>query len=365
MVRKQSYPAMLWGFVKSLKLAVILIISIIVAVTVDIIILASKWDPSPSSFASRAGEIYSHTWFLVLVFLLLINLTACTINGAVRKIRARHTGIGRWGSTVFHAGLIVILLGTLATGNYRTFATIKLIQGEPKQVPYNALVTKSLTYEPGGTMLRFALQSQQIQLDSSGQVKNIDSWIDLSDGTSGFTGRKLADFEKFFYQGLYLFPNKYGYAVGVKVNGPQGKTVADLTVPMETNEFDDGLKSFSKSNYKIKGLPYDFSFDFYPDIKSHTGGFYGNYSAPLGEPGIYVQAMLNGTAVGRQIIRPGDTMKIQDYSLVFEKVKPWTQLYSVYDPGASIVFWGIIVSLIGLTLFALLSGRKMTADDFK
>lgn len=365
MVNKKNYPAKLWGFLKSLKLAICLIITVTIAVTVDIVLLAREWDPSPSSFARRAGEVYSHSWFLVLVFLLLINLTACTIDGVLRKIRARQTGIGRWGSTVFHAGLIIILLGTLATGYYRTLATIKLIQGETKQVPYNALITKAQYYEPGGVMLSFTLQNQEIWSDTAGQVNNVDSWIDMSDGNSGFRGRRLADLDKFFYKDIYLYPSTYGYAVRMKVTGPQGKTVTELTVPMETQEFDGGVKVFSKSNYKINGLPFDFTFNFYPDVKNHAGSLYANYSAQLQAPGMYVQAVLNGKTVKQQIIKPGDAMEIQEYSLFFEKVKPWTQLVSVYDPGAALVFWGIIASLGGMTVFALLGSRKITLADFK
>ncbi len=367
MVTKQNYPAKIWGFMKSLKLAIILIIAITVAVTVDIMVLAREWDPSPSSFARRAGEVYSHKWFLGLVFLLLINLSACTIDGAVRKIRGRHTGLGRWGSTVFHAGLIIVLLGTLVTGSFRTLATIKLIQGEPKQVPFNALITKSLSYAPGGVMLSFTLHKQEKQADSQGRVKNIDSWIDFSDGATGFNNRKLADLEKFFYKGTYFFPSTYGYAVRLNVKGPQGKTVTELTVPMETAEYGEGLKTYANSNFKIKELPYDFTFNFYPDVRNNTGARgnpYVNYSELLGLPGMYVQARLNGTTVSQKIVRPGDIMNIQGYSIVFQEVRPWTKLVSVYDPGAKMVFWGIIIALGGVTLFALLGSRKITAADF-
>lgn len=368
MVNKLELPAKVWGFMKSLKLAIFLIISITVAVTVDIVILAGQWDPSPASFARRAGEAYSHSWFLALVFLLLLNLTACTIDSTVRKIKARRTGFGRWGSTVFHAGLILILLGTFATGAFRTLATIKLIEGETKQVPYNALVTKSLEYAPGGVMLSFTLQKQELEADSAGRVKNVDSWIDLSDGADGFAGRRLADLEKFYYRNIYLFPSTYGYAIRLNVKGPQGKKVTDLTVPLESMEYDGGLKAYAKTNFPISDLPYDFSVDFYPDFAKITGsqgGYSANYPDRLGQPGMYVRAALNGTIISQKIVRPGDSMDVQGYSVVFEQVKPWTQLVSVYDPGATLVFWGISLALGGMTLFALLGRRRISVADFE
>jgi len=361
MVNKRELPVKIWGFMKSLKLAIILIVSITVAVTVDIVILAGEWNPSPANFARRAGEAYSHTWFLMLVFLLLLNLTACTIDSTVRKLKSPRTGIGRWGSTVFHAGLIIILLGTLATGAYRTPATIKLIQGEPKQVPYNALVTKSIEYAPGGIMLDFTLQRQELETDSAGRVRNVDSWLDMSDGVEGFKGCRLADLEKFHYQKIYLFPSMYGYALRLNVKGPGKNQITNLTVPLESLEHDGGSKVYSKADFRINGLPYVFSFNFFPDF----GKVPGKFPDRLGKPGVYVWVALDGKVISQKIVWPGDSVDIQGYSVVFEQVKPWTQLVSVYDPGAILVFWGTCLALGGLTLYALFGRRRISAADFK
>lgn len=378
MSAKQNLPVKIWAYAKSMKLAIALIVLVTAAVTVDILMLVKRWTPSAAGLGSQTGQIYRYWWFQVLVFLLMLNLLACTIDNAIRRLKARSGNISLWGSTIFHAGLIVILVGTLVTGNFRVFSTIKLIQGETKQIPYKALTTVSnseqfqrdfsLTMLEQKTELNLK-PDQKTETDLISQTNDTYSTIQMSDGAKNVVTRRLADQEEVFYKGIYLFPSRYGYALNLVITPPGAnltkRQAANVTVPMETHEYEDGIKAYTLNGYTNSLLPFGISYIFYPDLGKGASGSYLNRSNKLANPGLYVSVSETGKTLVEKIVRPGESIDVKGYRLTFNGAKPWTELTSVFDPGARIVFLGIFMAIAGLTVFSLFGSRKLTMAHSK
>jgi cytochrome c biogenesis protein ResB len=352
---QQNLLSKTWASAKSMKLAIGLVVLITIAVTADILLLTQRWNPAG---AAQTGEVYRYWWFQLMVVLLLVNLSACTIDNAVKRIKARSRNIGLWGSTVFHTGLIVILIGTIVSGNFRMFSTIKLIQGESKQIPYVALTTEDTILKGDQEPFQLTLRDQQVDLAGNGKIKDNYSTIELSNGNKTASYR-LADRQEVLYRGIYMFPSLYGYAVQLTVTPNTAQAPHELIIPMDTMEYAEGIKAYLHQGYRNSQLPFAISFKFYPDLKERgPSGGYINQSNSLGQPGLDINIAGTGGPAVEKLVLLGESIEAQGYQIKFSGVKPWTQLTSVYDPGASIVFGGILVAIIGFTVFSLFDTRK-------
>lgn len=347
----------IWNVLKSIKAAVALILLIISVVTVDVLLLAKRWNPDIIYTGGPIEGIHNNLWFQVLVLLLLINLSACTADSLARRLGAGRITQRGLGSLVFHAGLIIILAGTLISGNFRVLGTITLIQGEAKQIPYRAITSRSDNVSSGGPQFSLILKKQRIETDEWENIEEIYSTVFLSDSGRVGSEHELAEQEKVTYRGLYMFPSYYGYAVSLEVEGPGETSAGSFSIPMETTEYGDGIKAYHKDAFRFDSLPYMFSFKFYPDLGAGNAdnGRLINRSQVLGNPGLLISVQDKGSSLIQKIIRPGESITTGDYRIVFRAAKPWTQLTSVYDPGVKPVFAGIILSMTGISFMALYS----------
>jgi len=346
----------IWGFVKSKVFALALIFGIIAAIVIDAFLLARRWAPV-QGLAAQTGTVYNLWWFQVLVLLLLINLAACVTDGVFRRLKNRQNHPGLWGSTLFHLGLILILIGTLLTGQLRAMSTIMLIQGEGKEIPYRAITSKDEATGGENDRLFFLLQEQEYELNNSGNVKDVQSLIALGQQGSVEVTYSVTEREQFSYRGLYMFPNSFGYAVALEVENSQGDRVVHLVIPMETKEYAEGVKSFSKRSLRFNALSYELSFNLYPDI-----GITGNQTAinrsPIpNNPGLLV--VVGGTSSFSKLLRIDESVDLDGHRLTFTGVKPWTELTAGYDPGANWVFGGIVIAIVGFSLFILFPSRRI------
>lgn len=340
-----------WKTAKSKILAASLILGITVAVTVDVFLLAGRWVPAVPGAGSPTGKVYEVWWFQILVMLLLANLVTCITDSTIRRIKSRRKNAFSWSSTIFHLGLAIVLIGTLATGQFRTMSTIKLIQGETKEIPYRAITSESNVIAQDNDMLIFALQEQRYELDSSGNVKDIYSLIAWGEQREFVGKNEVADRQQFSYRGIYMFPSTFGYAVGLSVTNSQGDKVAKVVIPLDTAEYAQGVKSFSKTGYRIDPLPKRFSFNFYPDIDSSGSRALVNKSFLLNNPGLFILAEGKDGSPTQKLLHIDESIELQGYRVTFTEIKPWSQLTVVYDPGAKWVFAGIIIAITGLFLF--------------
>jgi len=337
----------IWILAKSKVLAIVLIFFVSAAVTVDAFELMGRWNPSG---ASQTGNIYRYWWFKALAVALLANLTACTIDRIIRQLKLKGRIWSRWGSVAFHGGMAVIIAGTFFTGSYRTYSTIKLVEGETKQIPYQALTDEAKTANDNGPEVSLTLSRQEITPDSSGRIKEMLSHVTLSDNMGLYRQYDLSELEQFSYQGLYMFPKAYGYAVRLSIKNSRADS-EQVTVPLQTTEFNDGIKSYSEKKLHFASLPYDFSINFYPDIAVDGNTVnYVNRSYELKNPGLYIMVNSGNRVVAQETLPMGGTVQFDDYSLTFIEVKPWTELSAVYDPGANMVFFGIMMGIIGLSI---------------
>ncbi len=359
MMEKKVLKSKIWAFAKSKTLAVVLILAIATAVAADMLIQAARWQAPVPGAAGTTGKIYGYGWFQLMVLLMLLNLTACTIDGVVRRLRSGGRGAGRWGSPLFHIGLIIVITGTFLSGNYRVQGKAVLIQDETKHVPIAELTKKPLFSMQGLDRISITLRKQRIELDNW-KIKNVNSLVEVAVDNNMVARRELADRQKFSYRSLYLYPGLTGYAVSLSFTGPKGEKLPDITVSMETTEFSDGVKAYKRAGFRTDILPYPLSFNFYPDLGGQGGAGIINKSGRLGSPGLFVTVLEKNAPAKQKLLRRGESLELAGYRVTFREAKPWTEMTVVYDPGGQLLFAGTMVVALGLSVLAMSkSGRSI------
>ena len=344
------------GILKSKKLALVLISLLTTVVTLQVIWLAREWNPSTPQLGMKTSEIYSSLWFKTLTGLLLVNLLTCTATNLYQRLRSGTRNWALLGSTVFHAGLTIIIIGTLVTGSSRIFCTIKLILGEPKSIPYQALLTKANSGFDQNDRFSLTMRDQRTVVNVTGNEPQTQSLVELSGGTAKTVKTELTDSQQLRYRDIYMYPNKYGFAVRLTVTDNKGKTVSRQTVPLDTMDYGSGVKTYNRDYILLKPLADNFSFIFYPDLGQNQkpGDVAVNKSDQLTNPGLYISAPDKEGIVSRKTVLLGEGFQFKGYQIKFTEVRPWTEFMTCYDPGARVVFAGIMIALVGQAASVLL-----------
>ncbi|HEX3032659.1 MAG TPA: hypothetical protein VHS59_10520, partial [Bacillota bacterium] len=257
-----------------------------------------------------------------------------------RRIRLGVRNWQLWGSTIFHAGLTIILLATLITGSYRIFCSIKLVEGEAKEIPYQALLTYRTTGFDASDRFQIILQDQQTKLTQTGMEPQVYSTIKVTAPGFPTVQTGLTDSAQLPYRDIYFLPNKYGYAVQLAVEDTTGKVLTRKTIPLDTVEFPNGQQGFQKQGLSLDPFPEHLNLSFMPNLE--------HPQLSISVQGVGVTA-LGGNGL-TQSFSPGQHLDFGGYRLTFEQVKPWTELLTGYDPGAKLFFVGIALALAGQSI---------------
>ncbi|HEX3032017.1 MAG TPA: hypothetical protein VHS59_07205 [Bacillota bacterium] len=335
---QRSLTKTMWRFLKSKKLSQVLIAIMAVVFVGQVLMLARVWDPSSPQVRIQSSAIYSSWWFTILAGAMLVNLLACTGNNLFYRLKAGSKNWSTWGSTIFHAGLALVIIGTLITGHYRIFCSIKLIEGEPKSIPYQALLTEATTGFDANDRFTITLKDQTTAADT-GMSPRILSQVELVGDVTKRVDTTVTDSQQLAYRSIYMFPRMYGYAVRMVVLSGSGERLAEQTVPIDTEEQSGGSKEYSSSNIVLKPLEDKFSFTYFPD--------------PV-KPTLLITLPGESTPVALGV---GQSLDYKGMGILLQEVKPWTELMTAYDPGAKVVFAGIVLALLG-QIIAVFSGKS-------
>lgn len=338
-----SVPRQLWGFLKSKKLALILISLLTIVAICQVLVLARLWDPSAPQPGRVTGKIYGSWWFIGLAGLLLVNLLACTAHNFYYRLKTGSRNWASWGSTIFHAGLSVIIIGTLVTGQTRVICSILLVKGEPKSIPYQALLTEAATGFNPNDRFTITMKDQITEANTAGMDPQTFSEVELKGDTTTTVKTKITESQQLTYREIYLYPNTYGYALHLKVTDNHGNIAAEQTVPLESGENSAGVKGYRRNDVVLQPWGDRFALAYYPDALN---------------PSIQITAEKDGAAKPQITISPGEGLEFKGYRITVDEIRPWTKFFTVYDPGAKVVFAGVVLSLVGQMMLVLFGRVK-------
>jgi cytochrome c biogenesis protein len=264
------------------------------------------------------------------------------------RVYARKGASGRFGSDVVHAGLLIILLGSL-TGSilgYRDFKAIVL--GEAVEVPKT------------DSMVR--LDNFWIDYYPTGAIRQYNSLITVIEGDTEVLTKQIWVNEPLYYKGVRFYQSSYGTAwnrireaeIALK-RKDTGETAS--AVSLGWNE----LKRIPGSPYSVKVVEFvsDFAYDEEKKLVFSKSG-------ELDNPAAKVEVYEGERLISRTWLffnYPGlvETIPGTNYEIILSGFRPipYSGISMTKDPGTNIVWVGSIVMGVGFILAFFVYHRRV------
>jgi cytochrome c biogenesis protein len=270
---------------------------------------------------------------------------------------------GIWGSVVFHFGLIIIVLGGLVSGAFKTTGYMMVAEGETRMERhdnYNVIYRGPFFKNEYHYGFNITLKKQQKFYDESGRLDYIKSSFVLSEGGRPVLEKAVSKGDPLLYRDIRFFEYDDGFAPLVTMKNPDGSIARQTFLLLNTHRYATH-RTYYYNHLEFPGNPYTLSMEFYPDMAVKGEGLYSK-STKFNNPAAKVVFSEKGRRVAEKVIRQHETMIFKGYAFSFGEVRAWTGLEVVRDPGAGILFAGFWLALAGLAVLYLLRYQKVQLD---
>ena len=242
--------------------------------------------------------------------------------------------IGFWGAWVCHLGILLLILG---------FAL-----GQMTMKQYTVYALPGQTKEIGDSGLRVTVDDLLIQRDEGGAVSQYTAIVKVSDPAAETeeTGQASVNAPANLY-GYKFYQNSVGWGADVRVlkNGQELQTE-----PLCAGEF------FAVADKPELVISFP---AFYPDCSEEEK--LSDPTAAVKDPGYVYQVYYQGQILGMNILKSGEELTIDEYTVLFERPRNYTLLAVKRDSFTWLVLLGGLITLTGLVLAFWLQPRAVCA----
>lgn len=249
--------------------------------------------------------------------------------------------VGRWGSIIFHTGLILVILASLVTFAFQKRGLVQVIRGDTFLGRSSDFLVKNMgvfinDFDIG---FRTYLESFNHEYFDGGKTRHLSSSIVAID-ESGRSDHAVISANQPFQSGdvRVCQSNSYGYTLSFAIDTKDGRhivTYFNLDMPAQAGRPLIGKTDFPETLYL-------FDMRFYPDISKQ--------SMFASDPLLHLTIEKWGTVLFSGDLTPGQRIRIRDDILTFTEVREWSGLIYASNPGIGFVFFSFAVSIAGLVI---------------
>jgi len=336
-MKKEYIKNNLYGFLISVRLAIILLV--IIAVLCVLCTLIPQNQPQ-TAYIQQYGRgiagiivllgldhVLTSVWMYISGVLFGINLTLCTISRFRWALACskRKSGIDMWGSPLLHVGLCLILVG----------AGLSILFGW--QLYYEIPVGETANITSGSGTFGLRADNFEIEYYEDGiSPRQYRSNVTIQDKDGTSIPMQVEVNKPIKYDGVSILQQDYGWEVKVTVSTAQ-----------------------SSKEMKIKGEEWillsgqgeeaiSLGIAFYPDY-SEEGGVAELRSYQDNNPYIIWVLSKGGTPIDMNSVALGKSDVIQEpLTISFDSYRYYTGLQVKYDPGIPVIFGGFFLFCLGL-----------------
>jgi len=334
-------------------------------------------------------KVFTSYWFLALVILQIISLISSIykmalanvkkraqsidhsnltmknestqINNFLRKRRYRITvefpdklifiknSVDRWGSTIFHFGLLLIIISALLVACLQKRGFAKIIEGEAfdgKEQNFEVVEKGVLAGDHDISFITY-LSKLDHKYWEAGKLRHLKSHLTIL-GNSGKTKEKISINNPLLIDGINIYQSyDYGYTLSFtlkKSNGEEVITQFNLDRASNVSSYTKGISGFPLSSYML-------GMKFIPDLDKKS--FY------LNKPIVYLNVDDGLNRIFKGLVVPGSAVKIQDDILYFSDVRFWSGLIFTSIPGISLAYSGFAIVILGISVMFLLPYKEI------
>lgn len=243
---------------------------------------------------------------------------------------------GYWGAWICHLGILLLILG---------FAL-----GQATMRQYTVYALPGQTKEMGDSGLAVTVNDFQVIRAENGSAQQYTASLTVTNPVSGTkengTASVNAPANLFGYK---FFQNSIGWGADVRVleNGSELQTEA-----LCAGEF-FAVKDKPELVIYFQAL--------YPDYVQTEGTMPVSVSDEIRNPAYLYQVYFQGQILGMNILKDGEELTIDEYTVLFENPRNYTLLAVKRDSFTWLVLLGGLVTMAGLVLAFLLQPRSVCA----
>ncbi|MEA1960557.1 MAG: cytochrome c biogenesis protein ResB [Bacillota bacterium] len=288
-------------------------------------------------------DSFSHAiLFKMLLLLLLINMTCCTINRiiwfkSVFIYKRRKGFLKQFGILLLHAGIVLIMIGGVIFSCYGGSEQIQIVKHETKDISH---VIKTNQVKP----ISMHLDDFKIEFNDDGSASQYYSFLTLLEDGQTKEKAVISVNHPLNCGGVKAYQMSFGYKVKVKHINSEGMETEDL--------FNEGdVLKIPGTERVVKIFRYIPNFDPAHGMTSIT--------MRSDNPRIIFSVYENNNLLGVGAVEFGERVEIDNNVFaVFTGVEPYTVLCVKSDPGLPMVLSGGVMFMLGVCLALLTSHSK-------
>ncbi len=254
---------------------------------------------------------------------------------------------GFWGSIVFHLGFLIILAGAIISAGTRLNASLLITEGQSIQLSEEAFTTVSsrpdnLTLPPLGMKL------SKVDAVWKEGIFPVDytAFLRVTDKAGRTSSQRSKVNKALKVDGVTFILENFGYAPGFRAVDQSGQTVFEGFVNLK------GREPGSKDSFEIPEKDLVIKTSFLPDKKDKQ-------SLEPKNPVFYLKIDRAGEQIYEGVSEPGKPIRVGDLDLEFREMRRWVYFRVIRDRGVAVLFWGFVISFIGLVVRFFLHERTM------
>ena len=243
---------------------------------------------------------------------------------------------GLWGAWICHLGILLLILG--------------FVLGQATIKQYTVWALPGQTKEMGDSGLNVTVDDFQVVRTESGSVQQYTASLTVTNATDGTqehgTASVNAPADLFGYK---FFQNSIGWGADVRVlkDGKELQTVALCAGEFFPVKDKEDLVIYFQA--------------FYPDYIQREGMMPQTESEEIRNPAYLYQVYYQGQLLGMNVLKQGEELTIDEYTVLFENPRNYTLLAVKRDSFTWLVLLGGLITLAGLVLAFWLQPRAVWA----
>jgi cytochrome c biogenesis protein ResB len=335
----------IYDFLRSVKLALILLIAILFICLIGAVFLPPQ---------VGLEFIFSSLWFNSLLILLVVNVGFCFFS---RIWRRKITPV-TLGLILFHLSFVLIFTGIVYNSFFYFYGAMRLSEGET----LSNTVPESYDLADWGPFFdhsRLTGMTTFLKLHThykvNGSDKGVANEISIHQGNEQEQGFIYVT-HHMNYNGLKYFRDRDGFSVLIVLYDKQGRELYGAYIPLQSLPLEEGRYLYTTGTATGPGnIPFpqgpvsprfNLQVTYYPDpIQDRSGEVYFQMWSLGDEHSIQGDEVI---ATGKVAL--GEKLDAGDFALSMNEVRYWARMNIRYDPGLPVILTSLWIGLGGMIL---------------
>lgn len=312
-----------------------------------------KERPFAYNFSKAFGGhgIISSPWFYVLPAFIFMSTLICTIE---RLIRRKKKDLGFWGSMIFHAGLLTIIIAAIITKLTLFEGEVLLTEGYPFPLGREGYLKISREPDSGIQFPEGTITMTKYKNIYQGDFA-IDHEASITIDRGGIPWKTAIKVNQpLEIDGLQYTLNKYGFSPAFVVKDDKGNVLVDAFINLV-------VVQGKEDSFEVPGKNTMIYVRFHPDFEMTKEGPRSKSRIP-NNPVVAVKVKRWGKESKFLHIKMGSSKNIMGYNISFPELKYWAHFLVKRDKGVPVFIVAFFLVVGGLSLRFLTMKPKEKGD---